>query len=183
MVIDTVSAQPLTSETMKLYVPGCPAVGPGPCCRAVFHLIAVTVTVELPPLQRMGVAVAVANSCGGDVTVTVVCAVQPLSSVTVKVCVPVVLPNVPVPLYGGVPPEAVTVIVDISPPQVMGVAVEDAVSRGGSVMVIVVFAVQPLASVTVNVYVPAGRRKAPIPVYGASRPKLSRSQSHHHRST
>ena len=39
---------------------------------------------------------------------------HPLASVTVNVCVPVVQGNVPVPVYGGVPPVAVIVTVAVS---------------------------------------------------------------------
>ena len=46
---------------------------------------------------------------------------------------------------------------ELPPKHGMGVEVEDAVSSGGCVIVIDVVAVQLLASVTVNVYEPAGR--------------------------
>ena len=42
-------------------------------------------------------------------------AVQPLASVTVKLYVPAVLENVPVPVYGEVPPEALIVTVELPP--------------------------------------------------------------------
>ena len=77
--------------------------------------MALTVMVELVLLQVIGVALSVAVSCGGCEMVTVVVAVQPLSSVTVKVWVPAGLLNVPVPVYGGVPPVAATVTVAFSP--------------------------------------------------------------------
>jgi hypothetical protein len=64
--------------------------------------------------------------------------------------------NVPVPLYGAVPPDAVTVTVEFPPPQMIGVALAAAVSCGGCVIVTVAVAVQLLASVTVMVCVPAG---------------------------
>ena len=60
--------------------------------------------------------------------------------------------NVPVPEYGGVPPEAVTVTVEVPPLQSIGVAETFTESAAcGWVMVIVVVATQLLASVTVKV--------------------------------
>ena len=59
---------------------------------------AVTVTVELPPKHRIGVADELAVSCVGCVIVIEVVAVQPRLSVTVKVYEPAGLLNVPVPL-------------------------------------------------------------------------------------
>ncbi len=55
----------------------------------------------------------------------------------------------PVPVYGPVPPADVTVTVDDPPLHEMLVAVEPAVSKVGSVTVMLVAAVHPLASVTV----------------------------------
>ena len=63
--------------------------------------------------------------------------------------------KLPSPLYGNVPPVAVTVTVEMPPLHVIAVALELAVSNVGSVTVIVVVAMHPLASVTVYVYVPA----------------------------
>lgn len=56
------------------------------------------------------------------------------------------------PLYGAVPPDAVTQILVVPPLQGigLGVAVTDAVSAGGWVTVIEVAEVHPLASVTVK---------------------------------
>jgi hypothetical protein len=96
--------------------------------------------------------------------VTVAVAVQLLASVTVKVYVPAALLYVPVPLYGGVPPDAVTVTVDMLFAHVMGVAEAAALSCGGSVTVTLVVAVQPLASVIVNECVPAAFWKVPVPL-------------------
>lgn len=59
--------------------------------------------------------------------------------------------NVPVPEYGGVPPVAATVTVKLLPLQSSGVALEDALSAAGSVIVTVVTAVQLFESVTVKV--------------------------------
>lgn len=73
--------------------------------------------------------------------------------------------KVPVPLYGGVPPVAVTVMVDMPPLHPMGVAVADAAQGGGSGMVMVVEPTHPFAEVTVKVCVPALRVNVPVPVY------------------
>jgi hypothetical protein len=66
-------------------------------------------------------------------------------------------------VYGEVPPVAVTVAVPFDPP-LAGVDVAVAVNAAGCVMVIVVTDVQPLASVTVNEYVPAVLLNVPVPV-------------------
>ena len=58
--------------------------------------------------------------------------------------------------YGAVPPLAIPVIVPVDPPlHNTAVFVAEAVTEVGSVIVEVVVVVQPLASVTVIVYVPA----------------------------
>jgi len=74
--------------------------------------------------------------------------------------------KLPVPVYGPVPPAAVTVTVAVPPLQEMLVEVEPAVKTVGSVTVILVVAEQPFASVTVYEYVPALTVKLPVPVYG-----------------
>ncbi len=55
----------------------------------------------------------------------------------------------PVPVYGPVPPFPLTVTVAVPPLQEILVEVELAVRSVGSVTVMLVVAVQPLASVTV----------------------------------
>lgn len=92
-----------------------------------------------------------AVNAGGWVIVTVTVAVQAFASRTVNVYVPAPRVNVPVPEYGGVPPVAVTVTVELSPWQRIGVADAAAMSAGGCVIVTVAVAVQLFASVTVNV--------------------------------
>ena len=57
--------------------------------------------------------------------------------------------NVPVPKYGAVPPEAVTVTVVVPPLQDIVPALDEATNSVGSLTVILVVAVHPLASVTV----------------------------------
>ena len=57
--------------------------------------------------------------------------------------------NVPSPVYGGVPHDAVTVIVELPPLHKIAVAVTIALNTDGSVTVTVVVAVHPLASVIV----------------------------------
>ncbi len=113
--------------------------------------VAVMVTVELPPLQRIGVQFAWAFTGRGPPMVTVTMVEQPLVSITVKVCVPVGRRKVPVPVYGGIPPVAVTVTVELSRPQSTGVYVAEATRGVGSVITIDTSSVQPFASVTVKV--------------------------------
>jgi hypothetical protein len=109
----------------------------------------VTVTVAVPPLQVILVAVEPAVKTVGSVTVILVVAEQPFASVTVYEYVPALTVKLPVPVYGPVPPFPVTVTVAVPPLQEILVAVEPAVSKVGSVRVILVVAVHPLASVTV----------------------------------
>jgi hypothetical protein len=55
-------------------------------------------------------------------------AVQPLASVTVKVYVPAVRVKLPVPVYGDVPPVALTVTVVEPPKQAIEPADDEAVN-------------------------------------------------------
>ena len=57
--------------------------------------------------------------------------------------------KVPVPLYGAVPPVALTVTVVVPPLQAIVPALEEAVNCVGSLTLPDAVAVQPLASVTV----------------------------------
>ena len=66
-------------------------------------------------LQVIPDVVAVAVSCAGSVMVTVSVVEQPFASTIVKECVPAGFVKVPMPLYGGVPPAAVMVTVELSP--------------------------------------------------------------------
>jgi hypothetical protein len=125
--------------------------------------VAVTVIVELPSLHKIVVVDAVAVKTDGSVIVMVVVALHPLASVIVYVYVPAGSVNVPVPIKGDVPPVAVTVIVVFSPLHKITVAFAVAVIIAGSVIVTVVVAVHPLASVIVYVYVPAGSVNTPSP--------------------
>jgi hypothetical protein len=109
----------------------------------------VTVTVADPPLQDILVEVEPAVNTVGSVTVMLVVAVHPLASVTVYEYVPALTVKLPVPVYAPVPPAAVTVTVDDPPLHEILVAVEPAVNAVGSVTVMLVVAVHPLASVTV----------------------------------
>lgn len=129
-----------------------------------------TVTEDEPPWHCIVDALAVATNVDGAVMVTDVVVVQLLASVTVKLCVPAPRENVPFPEYGGVPPPAVTVTVELLLLQVIAVALADAVSAGGSEMVTEAVSVQLLASVTVKVCVPADFVNVPVPVYGAVPP-------------
>ena len=74
------------------------------------------------------------------------------------------------PEYGAVPPVALTVTVAEPPLQSIAVADDKATNAVGSVIVIVVVDVQPFASVTVYVYVPAVSENDPVPEYGAVPP-------------
>lgn len=56
------------------------------------------------------------------------------------------------------------------PKQLIDPAVEEALTAEGSLIVIEVVAVQPVASVTVKVYEPAVRVKLPVPEYGVVPP-------------
>lgn len=132
--------------------------------------VADTVTVELPPPHRIGVALDEAVSVGGCVMVTEAVPEQPLASVTVNVYVPAVRLKLPVPVNGAVPPVAVTVTVDVEPLQRIGVALAVTVTVGGAVIDAVVVAEQLLASVTVKVKIPEPRVNTPVPVYGGVPP-------------
>ena len=113
---------------------------------------AVTAAVPfVPPIVVTGVDVADAVTADGCAIVTDVVAVQPLASVTVNVYVPAVLLNVPVPVYGAVPPVALTVTVDEPPLHKIAVADEAATTAdAGCVIVTEPLAVHPAPSVTVT---------------------------------
>jgi hypothetical protein len=152
--------------TVKVYVPAVRLKFPVPVYGGV-PPVAVTLTVELPPLQRIGLAVAdaVSANCGCVTVMAALDVEQLLASTTVKMYEPGPRENTPVPVYGGVPPEAVTVIIELSPRQRMGSAFTVMTSWGGFTSVVAVeLAVHPLASVTVNEYVPARRLNVPVPV-------------------
>jgi hypothetical protein len=157
------------SVTVNEYVPAVRVNVPTPVKGGV-PPPAETVTVDVPPLQAIGVAEAATVNAGEDVTVTDVCFWHPRSSVTVNVCVPALRLYLPMPLYGGFPPLAVTSTVAMLLEQLTVVALENACSSEGSLTFTVVIPLQPFASVTVNVYVPAFLLKFPAPVYGAVPP-------------
>ena len=76
---------------------------------------------------------------------------QPLASVTVKVYAPAERVNEPVPVYGVVPPVALTVSEALPPLQrIAFVTVAEAVRTVGSEIDTAAEAVQPLASVIVK---------------------------------
>ncbi|MFA6234570.1 MAG: hypothetical protein WC824_10365, partial [Bacteroidota bacterium] len=102
--------------------------------------------------------------------ITVVDAVHPFASVTVMVCVPAGLLTVPVPEYGGVPPLAVTVTVELPPLQRIADAFADTTNNVGSVIVAEAVDVHPFASVTVKLYEPAVCVNVPVPEYGGVPP-------------
>ena len=166
-IVCVVAVHPFASVTVKPYVPFVLANVPVPVYGAVPPL-ALTVTVDVPATHAEFAADAI--SCVGCVTVADVVAVQPSASVTVKVNVPAVLENVPVPVYGAVPPLAETVTVELPPLHEIDVCCSDAISCVGCVIAADTVDVQLFASVTVNVYVPAVLEKVPVPVYGAAPP-------------
>ncbi len=170
IVADTDAEQPLASVIVNEYVPAVLENDPVPLYGGVPPL-AVTLTVEDPPLHAIGVAATEAVRSAGSVIVTEADAEHPLASVTLNEYVPAVLVNEPVPLYGGVPPLAVTLRVEAPPLHAIGVAVTDADSRAGSVIVTDVEAEHPFASVTVNEYVPAVLVNEPVPLYGGVPPE------------
>src|SRR5262245_25531608 len=88
-----------------------------------------------------------------------------LEAVSVYEYVPAERLKVPVPVYPGVTPSALTVTTALQPRHRIAVLEELAVTALGSVMLPVVVAVQLLESVTVYEYVPAGTLKVPVPVY------------------
>ena len=106
--------------------------------------------VEFNVLQNVCEAAPVgALTKAGCVTFIDVFEVHPFTSVTVYECVPAETVYVPIPVYGVVPPVAVTVTTAVPPKQEILVADELAVNTEGSVMVVEVVVVQPFASVTV----------------------------------
>jgi len=161
-LIVAVAVHPLVSVTRNEYVPAERVNVPVPEY-GVVPPEADTVTVVVPPLQRIGGAEADAVRSGGLTMLMVAVAVQPRVSVTRNEYVPAERVNVPVPVYGVVPPEADTVTVVVPPLQGMTGAVAVAVRSGGLMMLIVAVAEQLFASVTRNEYVPALRVKVPVP--------------------
>jgi hypothetical protein len=156
VIVVDVAVHPLASVTVKVYEPGPREYVPVPVYGDV-PPVAETVIVEVPPLQGIGGASTMMASCVGSVSViTDEDALQPLASVTVKVWLPAPRTKLPVPLYGGVPPLALTVTVVVPPWHAIGAAVALTASNDGSLSVTgAEVALQPFASLTVNVYVPA----------------------------
>lgn len=71
-------------------------------------------------------------------------------------------------MYGAVPSDADTVTVVVVCPQAITPAIEEATNVRFTMPDTT--RVQPLASVTVKLNNPAGREKAPVPLYGAVPP-------------
>src|SRR5204863_327951 len=103
----------------------------------------------MPPWQKISVLEESGTNVGGCVISPVVVAVQLLESVRSEEQRPGEELNVPVPLYGAVPPVALTVTVDMPPWQKISVLEESGTNVGGCVISPVVVAVQLLESVTV----------------------------------
>lgn len=153
-VTDAVVMQPFASVTVTVYDPAISAVAVAPVPPAGAHEYeygavppeAVTVAEPLlPPKQRMfAELVIVAPGPPVFATFAVAVVVHPLASVIVTVYDPAISPVAVAAVppagvheyeYGAVPPEAVTVAEPFGLPQVAGVAVVEAVSAGGWVMV------------------------------------------------
>lgn len=126
---------------------------------APIQLEAISVTGPGPHLET---GVAVGTGGNGNVrTDTGVVAVQPLASFTVMTYDPAaILPNildawkvVPFILYCSipVPPDAVTVIVDVEPEQTVGAAADATIGGGAGAITIGAVAWHPLTSLTVIV--------------------------------
>lgn len=120
-------------------------------------------TVDDPPLQRMGVGEASTSNAAGCVSVIAVVSLQPFASDTMNVYEPAVRLNTPVPAYGGTPPEAVMVMVELSPAHRMGVEASVITTWPPELTVTDATVEQLFASVTVKLYVPGVRMKVPVP--------------------
>ena len=83
--------------------------------------------------------------------------VIPLASVTVYEWTPALTVNVPVPVYGAVPPVAVTVTVVVPPLQAIDpeATLAERTEDGWEILILVDF-VQPFTSLTIIIWVPAG---------------------------
>jgi hypothetical protein len=174
MVIDAVIEQPFASVTVYVRAPAIwPLMVPVPVMIPV-PPVAVTMTTASPVPHPVSVAIKVALAliAEGCVMVKVLVLEHPRASVTMKDWLPAARCIVPVPVYGAVPPEPLTVTVAVPPLHAIGVVREAAAtSADGWVMLRDVELVHPLASVTVKVWLPAGRCTRPIPAYGAVPPE------------
>ena len=153
IVTDVDVEHPFASDTVNDHVPAARVNVPVPEYGAV-PPVAETVTVDVPPLQSIGVADDDATTAVGSVIVIVVDAEQLFASVTVNEYVPAVLVNVPVPEYGAVPPVADTVTVAEPPLHTIADDDDDAITGVVSVTTTEAVAVQLFASVTATIYVP-----------------------------
>jgi hypothetical protein len=135
-----------------------------------------------PPLQLTLViaVIGVANTmAAGAVIVTTLVPVHPLASVAVTVYVPAgavsVVPLIvpPVLVYTIVPTPPVTLNAELPIPPLhnAAISVDATTMAAGAVMVAVAVVVQPLASVTVTLYVPAAK------AFGSSTSAAELSQS------
>jgi hypothetical protein len=104
-----------------------------------------------PPKQAIEPAEEEAVSWLGWVTVTEAVAVQPLASVTVKVYVPAVRVKLPVPVYGDVPPVALTVTVVEPPKHAIGFELAVTFTGSGPVIITELEVEHPFISVIVTV--------------------------------
>src|SRR5665647_2827234 len=169
MITDIDLLQPFASVTVYDVVPALCVNVPVPVYGAV-PPVALIVTVDVPPLHAIAVCVSAGTSKVGSVIVTDIDLLQPFASVTVYDVVPALCVNVPVPVYGAVPPVALIVTVDVPPLHAIAVCVSAGTSKVGSVIVTDIDLLQPFASVTVYDVVPALCVNVPVPVYGAVPP-------------
>ena len=123
----------------------------------------------MAPLFPLGQATLVVmnevDSNVGSVMVKGTEVIQPLSSAILKEYDPALRPVTgPSPTYGAVPPDAMMEISASPPLQAIGTSsVYVPVSKVGSVTIMDDWTAQPLASVTVNVCVPADTVNCPAP--------------------
>src|SRR5262249_20483960 len=138
-------------------------LAPGGCAMLQLKLYGVVppeiepVRVPVPPQRPLKLLTVIPphTKAVGWVIEMLVDAEQPLASVTVnEKGPPADLVKEPVPVYGGVPPEALTVTVDVPPKHRIGVAMELAVNTGGWLTVIDWVAGQLFESLTVTLCEP-----------------------------
>jgi hypothetical protein len=158
-VIVLVLVQPLASVAVNVYVPIDKFVLAGLVVMVPVPPPVVSVAVVVPPKHKIGLAAVLIVTGVGSVMVMLTVLLQPYASVPVNVYVPAVKPVVLGLVLIKPDPPVVRVTLLVPPLHKIGLAVADIVIGLGCVVVtvtLVVF-VQPLASVAVNVYVPAVR--------------------------
>ena len=123
---------------------------------AVPPLTPLTVIVVRAPYLVIVPLVTVALTIDGCIIVMVDVRITPFESDIVNVCVPANFENLPMPVYGAVPPLAVTVTNELSPLQLITVGVAVMVNAAdGWVIVIDLLVTQLLESFTYTTCTPA----------------------------